>query len=100
MFLKYKQEASGFPENFTTEAQKNEYIQNNFEKEGIKLDKENINYNPGVRSVMKLMLNSFWGRFGMQTNKTKVRYINNLKDWYKMISDDNYIIHNIDFGID
>ena len=72
MFLKYKQEASGFPEDVTSDQQKDDYISNYFEKEGVQLDKNNIKYNAGLRSVMKLMLNSFWGRFGMQTNKTQI----------------------------
>ena len=63
------------------------------------MDKENIKLNPGLRSVMKLMLNSFWGRFGMQTNKTQVKFISNLNSWYKFISDDHFVIHDVDFGI-
>ena len=78
-FLKFKQEASGYPENVVSDDQKNEYIKKYFENEGIQLDKDNINNNPGLRSVMKLMLNSFWGRFGMQTNKTKVKFISKLR---------------------
>ena len=36
MFLKYKQEASGYPDNVIRKNQKNEYIQNYFEKKGNK----------------------------------------------------------------
>ena len=71
-----------------------------FENEGIQLDKDNINNNPALQSIMKLILNSFWVRFGMQTNKTKVKFISKLRDWYNMLSDDTNIIHDVDFGID
>ncbi|KYN09169.1 hypothetical protein ALC57_18724 [Trachymyrmex cornetzi] len=38
------------------------------ETEGIVLDKNNIARNPGIRSVAKLCLNSFWGKFGQRSN--------------------------------
>jgi hypothetical protein len=69
------------------------------EKEGIPLDKDNIKANPGIRSVMKLMLNSFWGRFGMQTNKMQVKYITKLSDWYALIEDDRFVIQDISMEI-
>ena len=37
--------------------------------EGIFMEKANIKYNQGMRMIAKLCLNSFWGRFGMSTNK-------------------------------
>lgn len=48
---------------------------------------------------MKLMLNSFWGRFGMQTNKMQVKYISNLADWYALLDDDRYTIQDISMDI-
>ena len=92
-------EASGYPNEVTSNLQKEEYIVNYLQKEGIRLASENIELNSGLRSVMKLMLNSFWGRFGMQTNKTKCKFISNLNSWYEIISDDNNIVHEVDFGI-
>lgn len=58
-FLKIKQEASGWPSWCQTEAQKRQYIREYEEKEGIKLDYAKIKKNPGLRSLAKLMLNSF-----------------------------------------
>ena len=49
LFLKYKQEASGYPDEVTS----------NLQKEGNRLASENIELNSGLRSVMKLILNSF-----------------------------------------
>lgn len=99
LFLKLKEEASGYPDNAQSEEEKQEYISKFLEKEGILLDKENIKHNPGIRSVMKLMLNSFWGRFGMQTNKMQVKYISNLADWYALLDDDRYTIQDISMDI-
>ena len=62
-FLKIKQEASGYPKGVTTEEQKQQYIEEYFECEGIQLDPDKIEYNPGLRALAKLMLNSFWGKY-------------------------------------
>ena len=67
--------------------------------EGIRLDPANIKKNPGIRSVMKLILNSLWGKFGMQTNKTQVKFINNIKDWYEMVNNKDIKIHDINMEI-
>ena len=62
-FLKIKQEASGYPEWCVTEEQKQEYIDDYYENEGIHLDPQKIKYNPGLRQLAKLMLNSLWGNY-------------------------------------
>ena len=59
-FLKLKQEASGWPEWCVTADDKARYVREYQEREGIKLDPDNIRKNPGLRSLTKLLLNSFW----------------------------------------
>ncbi|XP_071043011.1 uncharacterized protein [Parasteatoda tepidariorum] len=51
LFLKIKQESSGWPRECVTEEDKQRYLQEYFEKEGIKLDPENIEKNPSQRQV-------------------------------------------------
>lgn len=58
-FLKIKQEASGSPDWCDSEEKKQQYIRDYQTKEGITLDYDNIKKNPGLRSLAKLMLNSF-----------------------------------------
>ena len=58
-FLKIKQEVSGWPSWCGTGEDKRQYVREYQEKEGIKLDPEKIKKNPGLRSLAKLMLNSF-----------------------------------------
>ena len=60
-FLKLKQEASGYPKHCVTDEQKQQYIDQYYEHEGIRLDPNKIEYNPGLRWLAKLMLNSLWG---------------------------------------
>ena len=98
MFLKYKQEASGLPENVVSDEEIQSYIDEYQEKEGILLEKNNIQKNPGLRSVMKLMLNSFWGRFGMSKNKTKIDFISKMSDWSSLITDSTKEVSDIDFN--
>ena len=62
-FLKIKQEASGYPKECVTEEQKQRYVDEYYEVMGIRLDPNKIEYNPGLRALAKLMLNSFWGKY-------------------------------------
>jgi len=61
-FLRLKQQADGWPRENMTEAEKDAYIEDYFNKEGVGLVKEEIKKNPGLRLVAKLMLNTFWGK--------------------------------------
>ena len=62
-FLKCKQESSGYPKNCTTEEQKQQYVDEYLEVEGIQLDPDKNEHNPGMRALSKLMLNSFWDMY-------------------------------------
>ena len=56
-FLKAKQEASGWPSDVATPEQKAEYLRKYKEHEGIQLDPERVESNPGRKQVAKVMLN-------------------------------------------
>lgn len=58
-FLKFKQEASGWPEWCDTNKKKQKYIRDYYENEGIKLDWNAIQKNPGLRALAKLCLNRY-----------------------------------------
>ena len=65
-FLKIKQEASGWPSDVGEDPDKRRmYVETYKQTEGIQLDVEKIEKNPGMRSLAKMMLNSFWGKFGV-----------------------------------
>ena len=59
-FLKLKQQASDWPSWVQTDADKDDYIRQYEEREGVKLDPDKIQKNPALRSLAKLCLNSFW----------------------------------------
>ena len=62
-FAKIKLEASGYPKNCVTDEQKQAYVDNILKNQGIQLNPTKIVYNPGLRALAKLMLNSFWGKY-------------------------------------
>ena len=61
-FLKIKQESSGFPEGCDTEEKKQEYMDEYYQREGVLMERNKIEKNPGLRALAKLMLNPFWGK--------------------------------------
>jgi predicted GIY-YIG superfamily endonuclease len=67
-FLKLKQEAAGWPWKDMTEAEKDEYMQDYFDNQGIKLNPEKISdeKNAGLYATAKFYLNSLWGKFGQR----------------------------------
>ena len=96
-FLKLKQEASGYPPHIKFEMEKDNYIQQYFQHEGILLDKSSIVKNPGLRSLSKLALNSFYGKFGQRTNLKKTVFIKDIKTLMNTLTDPSKLI--VDFHI-
>ncbi|XP_053378490.1 uncharacterized protein LOC128548119 [Mercenaria mercenaria] len=84
-YLKLKQEASGWPDHCNTYEEKMKYIREYEEKEGVTLDYDNIKKNHGLRSLAKLMLNSFWGKFGQRSNLTQSMYVTKPDTYNDMI---------------
>ena len=95
-FLKLKQEASGWPADVGEDPEKRQdYIVNYLRHENIQLDAEKIDKNPGKRSTAKMMLNSFWGKFGEQSNKTQVQAFTAPSAFYKLLQNEEQQIHSI-----
>lgn len=95
-FLKLKQEASNWPSNVGEDPLKRQqYLQNYKEREKVELEEKNIEKNPGKRSLAKLMLNSFWGKFGQGPNKCKVESITAPARLYELLQDDSHDIHSV-----
>ncbi|CAB3994981.1 uncharacterized transposon-derived [Paramuricea clavata] len=85
-FLKIKQESSGYPKNCVTKEQKQQYVDEYLAVEGIQLDREKIEHNPGMRALSKLMLNSFWGKFAQRSNMAKVELIKDPQVYFDYLS--------------
>ncbi|XP_044594809.1 uncharacterized protein LOC123272174 [Cotesia glomerata] len=86
-FLKIKTEASGYPKDCITDQQKTQYIAAYEKADGIKLDSEKVELNPGLRSVAKLSLNSLWGKFGQRENLMQTEIVTTRARLMEMFTD-------------
>ena len=91
MKLKY----SGWPSWATDETKKDAYIDQIFEKEGIRLCKEEIEYNPGLRTLAKLLLNSFWGKFAQRSNLQKKTLVKTRAEMLKLLTDESLSVQSM-----
>ncbi|KAL9960272.1 hypothetical protein ACROYT_G033710 [Oculina patagonica] len=95
-FLQMKQEASGWPSWTGEDPDKRlQYVSDFYAKEGIQLNVNNIQKNPGRRSLAKMMLNSFWGKYGQQGNKPQVETFTSPADFYSLLRDESVIITDL-----
>lgn len=94
LFLKLKAQASGYPEWVRTEQDRDSYITEFESKCGVKLDKEKIEVNPALRSISKICLNAFWGKFGERQNKVKTKFFSDSASFMKLASDTKFDLVN------
>ena len=64
-------------------------------KLGIELGE--IKFNPGMRAISKLCLNSLWGKFGQRNNMKKSVYVVEPHEFYKILLDEKIEDLNIHF---
>uniref|UniRef100_A0A914HZ65 DNA-directed DNA polymerase n=1 Tax=Globodera rostochiensis TaxID=31243 RepID=A0A914HZ65_GLORO len=95
LFLKLKEEASGFPKGVETEEQKKKWAEEYKEKYGIDIDLERVKKNAGLRYISKLMLNSLWGKFSMRNSLCKNKVIDQASEFYGLVCDHKIEIHDI-----
>lgn len=96
LFLKIKQEASGWPEWVHTEEDAVKYMEEYALREGIQLERENITKNPALRSIAKLLLNSFWGKFGQRLNMQQTTFFHEREadKFFQLLSDPSKEVSN------
>ncbi|XP_060731092.1 uncharacterized protein LOC132848976 [Tachysurus vachellii] len=97
MFLKTKQESSGYPSWVVDESTKREYIQNYERNEGIKLEEKNINVSPAKRSVAKLALNSLWGKMCQRPDRSNTTLIRDPAEFLNFIFSGVYNVSHFSF---
>ena len=96
--MKLKQQASGWPSECDTEDKRRTYLDDYKAHEGIELDPAKVEKNPGLRSLAKLMLNSFWGKFGQRPNQTQVTTCVKPSEFFNIITDDRQVVHRIEIA--
>jgi len=68
IFLKLKQESSGYPSWVQSEEDKDKCIEDYWPAQGFDLEKASISKNAGQRTLAKLKLNSTWGKWRQNQN--------------------------------
>ncbi|XP_071503752.1 uncharacterized protein [Diadema antillarum] len=112
-FLKVKQEASGWPSDccFAGEEEgapmpedvrtnRERYVREYLEKEGVELDPERIKHNPGLRAVGKAALNCMWGKMGQRSNLARAEYFTQPGPFFERLTDDTREIIRVEFPTD
>ena len=94
-WLQCKQEASGWPLWCDTEAKKQQYLTQYKEREGIDLDYASIQKNAGRKACAKLMLNSFWGKFGERQNKPRTDTITSPSQLFPLLFHSHKIVSTL-----
>ena len=61
------------------------------------MDKENIEYNPGVRTIAKNILNALWGKFAQNENNTKVEFLSEYDELLNLANNQNNELTLVDF---
>jgi len=100
MFLKLKQESSGYPSWVQSEADKDKYIEDYRGAEGIALDNASISKNAGQRTLVKLKLNSMWGKWAQNQNKTQTTLVTSVKELYELLTSPGTEVTNLIFPND
>ena len=102
-FMKLKQESSGVPKHCldkcgnVIDEKLNTYIEEYLEHEGVQLDVNKIEYNPGQRTVMKALLNSLWGKLAQNEDATIVSFVDSMDELLGLINDNSINVTSMDF---
>ncbi|XP_052130819.1 uncharacterized protein LOC127751379 [Frankliniella occidentalis] len=94
-FMALKIQASGWPANCKSEEEKQKYVEDTLKFDGVVLDPTKMEKNPALRTLAKLMCNSFWGKFGEKTLRPKTHLIYNYGQLMKLLTNPSIEITSI-----
>ena len=86
-FMALKVQASGWPDGCDTPEKREEFIKNVKKYDGIVIDPEKMERNPALRTLAKLILNSFWGKFGEKTLRSKTEIVYDYSELMQIVID-------------
>ena len=66
-------------------------------KKSLDIDVEKFEFNAGLRSIAKICLNSFWGRFGIRNNMSQTKYVTEVSEFYEILLDNKLDNTNFQF---
>ena len=91
-FMALKIQASGWPDDCKTQDQKQKFMDDVKKYDGIIIDQTKMEKNPALRTLAKLILNSFWGKFGEKTLRPKTQFVYDYADLMKLITDPKKVV--------
>lgn len=94
-FYKGKVEASGWPAGVETEEQKQQFLHDFEEHEGIQLDADNMRKDVVLRSIFKMFLNSAWGKFAQNPVRKQTKITHEYATFLKWVSSDRLVDKNM-----
>jgi hypothetical protein len=97
IFLKLKQESSGYPSLVHSEDDNDRYIEDYQRGEEIALDKASIFKNSGQHTFTKLKLNSMWGKWAQNQKKTHTSLVTSEKEFYVLLTSPGTEVTNLIF---
>jgi len=83
-----------------TREYRDRYVDNFYESEGIRLDKEAIRPNAAKRGLAKLSLNNMFGKVTERKNRTKTKMISNPHKLYRFLAMSGNKVANMTFPSD
>lgn len=86
-WLKLKIEATGWPANVNTNDEQILYINDWCNRNGVQINKNSVVKNPALRTIAKLMLNSFWGKLAQRPNLKQTSIVKSYNDYLQLLTD-------------
>uniref|UniRef100_A0A183BN37 DNA-directed DNA polymerase n=1 Tax=Globodera pallida TaxID=36090 RepID=A0A183BN37_GLOPA len=85
--LRLKVEASGWPSDCTTAEQRARFVADYAQREGIHIDAQQVQPNPGMRAVVKTLLNALWGKLAQRAERDDIRYTGSAREFHDLLLD-------------
>ena len=94
-FMALKIQASGWPPECDTPEKKQKFVDDVKKYDGIVIDPLKMEHNPALRTLAKLILNSFWGKFGEKIIRSKTHLIYDYAELMKFVADPSIEFQNL-----
>ncbi|KAJ8934252.1 hypothetical protein NQ318_008695 [Aromia moschata] len=73
---------------------KKRYVEEFLEREDVHLEYAEICENPGLRSLAKLILNSFWGKLGQRENQPKTSIVRTPEEFFGILTNPSIYVNS------
>uniref|UniRef100_A0A183C300 DNA-directed DNA polymerase n=1 Tax=Globodera pallida TaxID=36090 RepID=A0A183C300_GLOPA len=85
--LRLKVEASGWPADCATAEQRARFVADYAQREGIHIDAQQVQANPGMRAVVKTLLNALWGKLAQRAERDDICYTGSAREFHELLLD-------------